>query len=153
MISGNIALLVVAKKELPPIIFSALKIIKALNFSQHPDGQFEEAGVLFKTFTAPTVLPHERKPETHKEFIDIQFVISGKECVEFCAMDNITPTESFPEQDNYFYTRSMLSMNRIEINHGDFVVFFPWDIHAPLCHDTECQQIRKIVAKVPLSAL
>ncbi|ROS11140.1 biofilm protein TabA [Raoultella sp. BIGb0399] len=153
MISGHISQLVVAQKEFPPIIFSTLKIIKALDFSQHPDGQFEKNGVLFKTFTAPTVLPHERKPETHKEFIDIQFVITGKERVEFCSTGNIKPSESHPEQDNYFYTRSSVSLDGIDMNNGDFVVFFPWDIHAPLCHDTECQQIRKIVAKVPLSAL
>lgn len=153
MISGNISQLVVAKKELPPIVFSALERIKALDFSQHADGQFEQNGVLFKTFTASTVLSQVRKPETHKEFIDIQFVISGKERIEFCTMDNIKPCESLPEQDNYFYERTALSLNSIEMNRGDFVVFFPWDIHAPLCHEFECQQIRKIVAKVPLSAL
>lgn len=153
MITGNIQQLTKSRAELPPAICQVLNVIEALDFSVHPDGQKEFNGVLFKTFTASTDLPENRTPETHRDFIDVQFVISGDEEIEFCSLGDMLPSVEKSDDDNYFYHRSSLALNVIRLHDGDFVVFFPWDIHSPLCHKTDKKKVRKIVVKVPIISL
>ncbi|HBL7617225.1 TPA: YhcH/YjgK/YiaL family protein [Escherichia coli] len=153
MIAGNIQQLGKSRAELPFALYEVLRAIKDLNFSIHQDGQKEVNGVIYKTFTANTDLPEKRTPETHKDFIDIQFVISGNELVEFGCLGDTKPHVEKPEDDNYFYDRSGLELNEMKLTDGDFVIFFPWDIHSPLCHKSGSSKVRKIVAKVPVSSL
>lgn len=153
MITGNLEQVVKSCNEFPPAIYKVLSVIAELDFTAHPDGQKEFNGVLFKTFTASTDLPENRTPETHRDFIDVQFVISGDEEVEFCSLGDIRPAVEKPDDDNYFYHRSSLKLNAMSLRDGDFVVFFPWDIHSPLCHKTDKNIVRKIVAKVPVTSL
>ncbi|NUU65146.1 YhcH/YjgK/YiaL family protein [Enterobacteriaceae bacterium BIT-l23] len=153
MITGNIEQLSKSQIELPVAIYEVLSAIKDLDFSVHPDGQKEVNGVIFKTFTANTDLPEKRTPETHKDFIDVQFVISGNELAEFGCLGDIKPNMEKPEDDNYFYDRPDLDLNQMTLKDGDFIIFFPWDIHSPLCHKSVISRVRKIVAKVPVASL
>lgn len=153
MISGNIAQLTQSSAELPPMIHSVLKTISAFDVQRLQDGKQEIDGVIYNTFTATTAPAINRRPETHRDYIDVQYVISGDEWVQFAARKEAQPCESVVDQDNDFYSREGLSLQEMLLNDGDYVVFFPWDIHAPLCHRQTPQQVRKIVAKVPLTAL
>ncbi|TLV11508.1 DUF386 family protein [Klebsiella indica] len=153
MITGNIEQINKSQVELPCVIYEVLSAIKALDFSVHLNGQNEINGVIFKTFTVDTDLPENRTPETHKNFIDVQFVISGDEWIEFGCLGDTKPCVEKPEDDNYFYDRATLKLNDVKLTDGDFIIFFPWDIHSPLCHKNSSSKVRKIVAKVPISAL
>lgn len=153
MISGSIAQLEHSLAELPPLVGSVLKTIATFDFQRLQDGQREIDGVIYKTFTATPELAINRRPETHQNYIDVQYVISGYERVQFSARKKVLPCESVEDQDNYFYSREDLSLHEMSLCAGDYVIFFPWDIHAPLCHRQTPQQVRKIVAKVPLAAL
>lgn len=153
MITGNIEQIKKSQTELPAAIYEVLSAIKALDFSVHPDGQKDVNGVVFKTFTASTDFPENRTPETHKDFIDVQFVISGNEWAEFGCLAETKARVEKPEDDNYFYDRQPLKLNDIQLTDGDFVIFFPWDIHSPLCCKDSSSKVRKIVAKVPVSSL
>ncbi|HAT1622625.1 TPA: DUF386 family protein [Raoultella planticola] len=153
MITGNIKQLSQSRAELPLAIYEVLSAIKDLNFSVHQDGEKEVNGVVFKTFTASTDLPEKRTPETHKCFIDVQFVISGNEVAEFGCLGDTRPAVAKPEDDNYFYDRTALELNEVKLTDGDFIIFFPWDIHSPLCHKKLNSSVRKIVAKVPVASL
>ena len=153
MITGNIEQLSQSQAELPSAVYKVLSAIKDLDFSVHQDGQKVVNGVIFKTFTAKTDLPEKRTPETHKDFIDVQFVISGNEVAEFGCLGDTKPDVESPEDDNYFYNRPTLELNEIKLANGDFAIFFPWDIHSPLCHKSTSSKVRKIVAKVPVSSL
>lgn len=153
MIAGNIQQLGKSQAELPFALYEVLRAIKDLNFSVHQDGQKEVNGVIYKTFTANTDLPEKRTPETHKDFIDVQFVISGNELVEFGCLGDTKPHVEKSKDDNYFYDRSGLELNEMKLTDGDFVIFFPWDIHSPLCHKSVSSKVRKIVAKVSVNSL
>lgn len=153
MITGNIQQLSQAAKELPAKVYTVLEKIAGFDWQQHQDGQLEIDGVVYKTFTAETAAAENRRPETHKQFIDVHFVITGKEWAEFGGRGDRLPLEADPQQDNYFYQRESLVLNDMVLGAGDYVIFFPWDIHSPLCHKNETLHVRKLVAKVPLDAL
>lgn len=50
------------------------------------------------------------------------------------AQGQVRIAETHPEQDNYFYRSKLGTEKDIVLTPGDFVILFPWDIHAPLCH-------------------
>lgn len=71
------------------------------------------------------------KLESHKKYIDIQYIISGIENMGWTCLDNcineVAPYN--PEKDITFFTNE--SSTFINVNPGDFVIFFPEDGHAP----------------------
>lgn len=153
MIIGNILQLEKSRAEFAETIYDVLARIRNLDFSQHPDGEMIEQGVVYKTFHANTEPSATRIAETHRQNIDVQFVISGTEYLEYQPVLSRTSDEAHPEQDNDFYYGKSGNEKSLILNSGDFVVLFPWDIHTPLCQVEAVQPVRKIVAKVPLSLL
>lgn len=153
MIFGNINQLDKSKLEYPNIIYQVLNNIRKLDFTKHQDGDMTIDGVLYKTFSTKTAPAEERISETHVENIDVQFVISGTESVKFQPLINNCPDESNIENDNYFYHNKTGQEQLLILNESDFAIFFPWDIHAPLCQINKPLEVRKIVAKVPLTLL
>ena len=91
--------------------------------------------------------PHE-KFEGHKNYIDIQFIASGKEIMECAEIDGCkTMTEYNPEKDVAFYTCNGIR-TKIEAKDGDFAIFFPNDIHKPGIKFADGIKVKKIVVKV-----
>ncbi len=96
-------------------------------------------------------LSADRKFEAHKNYIDIQFVISGKEQIQIVDESGLTVDAEYnPEKDVEFfcvpenYTSAFLA-------DGDFAVLYPGEVHAPGVSLNESPQtVRKIVAKVLL---
>lgn len=153
MIVGNIAQLDESRIEYPNIIYQVLDTIRTMDFANHPNGEMVKDNVTYKTFLAKTVLASDRLSETHLDNIDVQFVISGNEGVKYQPLLNNEPDEIQTENDNYFYHKKIGQEQLLILKEGDFLILFPWDIHAPLCQIKISEEIRKIVAKVPLKLL
>lgn len=153
MIVGNINQLDKAKAELPEIIYYVLKTIRSFDFDTHPNGEMVKDNVIYKTFQASTAPFCERVAETHKKSIDVQFIISGSEGMKYQPVLKNLPDDLQPENDNYFYRHKYKQEQFLILSKDDFVILFPWDIHTPLCQINHKEDVRKIVAKVPLSLL
>ncbi|MBZ4190234.1 YhcH/YjgK/YiaL family protein [Niabella beijingensis] len=85
------------------------------------------------------------KFECHNQFIDIQYVISGVERIGWKPRQNChTPNGDYnPEKDVQFYKDAPDLF--FTLNSGQFVVFFPEDVHAPMIGDAV---IKKLVIKI-----
>ncbi|KHN90644.1 hypothetical protein BSK71_15445 [Pectobacterium actinidiae] len=153
MIVGHILQLDRSRAELPEAIYKVLVRLRSLNINLHPDGEMREQGIVYKTFHANAALSTTRKAETHRENIDVQFVISGTEILEYQPVLSRQPDDAHPDQDNDFYHGKTGNEKSLILHSGDFVVLFPWDIHTPLCQIEETQPVRKVVAKVPLELI
>lgn len=87
--------------------------------------------------------------EAHKNYIDIQFIVSGTEVMYATDIDNMTvKTEYLPERDVMFF-EDFEKASMLVLSAGEYGIFFPWDAHKPgLCFDGECGEVKKIVVKV-----
>ena len=84
--------------------------------------------------------------EAHREFLDIQYIISGKEMVGWAPLDTLTPADEFNTQkDKGMYTGKNTP---IAIEEGYCYVVYPEDAHAPSVHMDETHQVSKIVIKL-----
>ncbi len=94
----------------------------------------------------------DRKLEGHKKMIDIQYEVEGE--VEWIGVETIFEAgeciESYPERDLYFYESSPKGESKVYFETGRFAVFFPEDLHRPLCQGESGSRPRKAVVKVPV---
>ena len=92
----------------------------------------------------------QAKNEAHKNYIDIQYVVSGTEIIESVEIDKATPnTEYNPEKDVMFYQKSEDAV-KLVLCAGEYAILFPQDVHRPgLCVDAPAP-VKKIVVKVKL---
>ena len=82
--------------------------------------------------------------ESHKRFIDIQYIVSGVELINFGTISQM-------QLGNYDMERDFQSMTGdgqlIELSAGSFMVFFPQDAHMPGLTKTTPSPVKKVVIK------
>lgn len=88
------------------------------------------------------------KSETHKNYIDIQYMIHGEEHVGFTTLHQQKPTTPYnTEGDFMFYDLENLPEFKLSSSH--FAIFFPDDIHKTMIQTMEePNHLRKVVIKV-----
>jgi YhcH/YjgK/YiaL family protein len=87
----------------------------------------------------------ECKLESHKKYIDIQYVIRGEEFMGITTQNNQTILEQNLEKDYTFYegTTSLVLVSK-----GMFTIFFPDDLHQPCVQAGSASEVKKVVIKV-----
>ena len=90
----------------------------------------------------------EAKFEAHRKYIDIQYVISGKEIINIApvstAKEIVTP---YDEAKDIEFLRAEKVVN-YKATPSNFFIFFPGDAHRPGLKDGLNSTVRKIVIKV-----
>jgi YhcH/YjgK/YiaL family protein len=87
----------------------------------------------------------ECKLESHKKYIDIQYVIRGEEFMGVTTKNNQTIVEVNEEKDYTFYEGST---SLVRVSKGMFSIFFPDDLHQPCVQTESVSEVKKVVIKV-----
>jgi biofilm protein TabA len=97
----------------------------------------------------PLKEPEAGKWEAHKKYMDIQFVISGKEKMGLAPLVKATVTEAYNDaKDVAFFSVTKLDCTWFEVPAGTMVFFFPNDAHCPSLKTPDCDKVKKVVIKV-----
>lgn len=87
--------------------------------------------------------------EAHREYIDIQYLISGEEKILFLPLEYLKETKSYnAEQDAAFYEKATINPQEILIGNGYFAILFPQDGHMPQLNVNKPEIVKKVVVKV-----
>jgi len=87
--------------------------------------------------------------EAHRAYIDIQFIVSGEECIGYAPLGEQPVSTPFDaEKDIGFYHGDS---SFVKLSAGMFAVFFPHDAHLPGRHLVVSSQVKKVVLKVLLT--
>lgn len=85
--------------------------------------------------------------ESHKKYIDIQYVIEGEEIIGLSAIDKAKVKEQYNEdKDIAFYDSD--EKEYLKATPENFFLFFPDDVHQPSITAGDSIQIKKIVVKI-----
>lgn len=89
----------------------------------------------------------EGKWEAHRRYIDIQYIVAGREKMGWVPLASLAPATTFDvEKDVGFYSGEG---DLLTVRQGMFALFFPHDAHMPCLQvDGVAEQVRKIVMKV-----
>ena len=88
--------------------------------------------------------------ESHRKFVDLQFLISGEERIDYSNIDGLEQyTQYNPEKDVIFYKRPKTELGSVYLNGRNFAIFFPQDAHAPQITTLALQNnVKKCVIKI-----
>ena len=93
--------------------------------------------------------PEDGKFEAHKNYIDIQYIISGTETMgDMDIAKAVSKSDYNPEKDVEFYHDNEKAGYCV-VEDGEFCIFFPHDVHKPgLAFAGSDAPVKKIVVKV-----
>ncbi len=116
------------------------------------EGKYEIEGqeIFANIQTLTTKEKSEQKWEVHRKYIDIQYLIHGHECMGYGILKDFQTkvTEYDKEKDIEFLEGEVY--NYINLKEGDFVIFFPNDVHAPMLYDKQPKNIKKVIVKIAI---
>ena len=156
MIFGHVRDLESSFAWLPKPLRTAVEHLKTTDFNALPAGNYDLQGkdIYVQVIDLTTKPFAETRPEVHRQYIDVQFLVRGREKIGVASETggNKVAEDLLAERDLLFYTgvenESMLTMTP-----GSFAVFLPTDVHRPACAFDQPEAIRKVVVKVRLSLL
>jgi biofilm protein TabA len=133
-----------------PLFEKAFEFIKQTDLANEPDGKKDIADglkAIFSNATGKTLEASLAKFECHDKYIDIQLCIGGIETIgwkprEKCVLPNgdyntEKDVRFFGDEPDMFF----------QLTNGQFAIFFPEDVHAPMIGDG---MIKKLVIKVKI---
>ena len=90
----------------------------------------------------------ERKLESHRRYIDIQYILSGTELIEWALIASLEARAPYSDNEDVIFYRDCDRATSLILEAGMFVVFYPSDAHKPGCSAGKPQFVRKIVVKM-----
>lgn len=89
------------------------------------------------------------KFESHKDYIDIQILLSGEEKIYITSKAPLSVLEPYnPTRDIEFYTEDITSYPYVTLDGSNFVMLFPHEAHAPQIAFKNPQKVLKAVVKI-----
>ena len=136
-----------------PLFEKAFDFIKKACAEKLPVGKYEIDGknlyAMVQEYDSKS--PEDAKFEAHRNYIDIQYIISGTENMQaFDISDATANIEYNSENDVIFFENSDKVTTGLFTDEG-FAIFFAHDVHRPgMATQKGSEPIRKIVVKVKI---
>jgi len=140
-------------KIISPNFEKAIQYSLSADFAAMEPGKYQIDGEnVFAIVNEFTTKPlSECDPESHRDYADIQIIISGAERFGYTPLaDQPATTPYNPEKDFALYDIPEEAMNYITLPAGQFIIFFPSDIHQPEIFLHQPALVKKVVVKVGL---
>lgn len=135
----------------PEGLFSWLKMCRDI-----PSGQKVEfcgEKLFVKTLRHDTAERGALRWESHREYVDLHYIVGGSEVVEWAPVAKLVPDGSYDAgEDVQFYGEAAADMAPLMVD-GLFAFLFPEDGHKPLVANGKDRFVQKAVAKIHRSLL
>ena len=140
---------------LHPVLQQALTLAVAANPQEKTPGRYELQGdnIFMNVMQFATQSPEQKKAELHREYIDIQVLLSGEERILFGMTDSARQCEEMHVEDDYQLCSQIADEQAMVLKPGRFVILMPGDPHKPGCVVQAPMDIKKVVIKVRASLL
>lgn len=134
-------------RGLSPLIARAFDYLRSTDLSRPAVGTIEIEGPrVFALFQEYETLPPELGAwEAHRQYVDLQCVITGVERIGFASVGRLSPGVYDPARD-------VLPLSGegdfLTLGPGDFLLLFPEDAHMPRVAAGAPAMVRKVVVKI-----
>lgn len=154
MITGNIHHLELVP-YLPAKLKEAIEYIKKNITQDTPLGKHDIDGdkVFVLISNDSTNELEKRRAEYHERYLDIQIILKGEEGMVFSNLPAGEVTENMLADKDIAFLPAGEQEKQLIMQEGDFIVFYPHEVHKPLCSVGQPAHVRKAVIKMLVSAL
>ncbi len=130
-------------------IADIIKFLDTFDKSSFTTGRVDINDNLFANIqTYETSTANERQYEVHKEYIDLQFIVSGEERIDYALNKEYKNSYEINKDGDYFLTKDIDSYSSLTMKEDYFAIFFPGEFHKPGCSLNEDSKVSKIVFKI-----
>lgn len=135
--------------KLSPQIAKALKLAAETDFENIPDGRYAvDSDRLYYIVQRYKTRPLAEKIETHRKYIDIQFITQGSERIGWAPTNQLKPYTPYNEEKDVEFFHAEKDTTLLNITAGSFAIFWPTDAHMPGCQVSRPEKVLKIVFKI-----
>ncbi|NUU66896.1 YhcH/YjgK/YiaL family protein [Enterobacteriaceae bacterium BIT-l23] len=147
MIVGNID---TPMPWLPAPLRQAIDEIRQRVTDQTPTGRHDIDGdrLFFLVSEDMTEKREARRAEFHQRYLDIQILFHGREGMVFSSQPAGKPEVDWLADKDIAFLPEGSQEKMVILEEGDFVVFWPGEVHKPLCAVGEPARVRKVVVKM-----
>jgi biofilm protein TabA len=129
----------------------AFEFLRSRDLLVRPDGRVDIDGdrvfAIFQRYD--TVAIDAPKFECHRTYIDVQFILSGREIIGWSPIERMTITETYDaDKDICFGDVATGAWTPVHLAAGQCAVLWPEDGHAPKLAADAPSAVMKIVVKV-----
>jgi YhcH/YjgK/YiaL family protein len=121
-----------------------------------PDGVIELRGrQLYAEVQSVATKPEaERRWESHRRMIDIQYIFEGGEVIDYTRAGILEPNNDYdPVREVEFWQPTAPPTAALRLAPGDYVVFLTNEPHRPKGQDGMHGTVRKVVVKIDSSLI
>ena len=148
MITGSLNTL--QRTPLPaPLARIMAEVVKSVaHWGDAPLGKSEIDGLnLFCLVSEDLTEPAaDRRGEFHQQYLDIQLLLRGEEWIGVGPHDYVSDGADHLHPDLWFVEDEQTSY--LALQPGDFAIFWPGELHRPLCTFNQPAKVKKLVVKV-----
>lgn len=137
-------------------IQKGLRFLQEKDFSKMESGRYDIDGdqIFALVQRYETKDAEDCRPETHNNYLDIQYMAKGREYLSWCVLGpDLEISEAYdPDRDVAFY-KKLVPENNVLLTDRIFAVLYPHDVHRPGCKAEQKQDVLKVVVKIATSCL
>jgi YhcH/YjgK/YiaL family protein len=132
-------------------------IYEALKFLQNATPDIAPGVYQITPRVKAIVSEYETKPqnqngyEAHRQYIDIQYLITGEEKINSLPLEYLKETKAYKQDiDAAFYEEANVRPQELLMGNGYFAILYPQDGHMPQLTVTAPSMVKKVVIKVAI---
>jgi YhcH/YjgK/YiaL family protein len=140
---------------LPAVMVNAIRLALAEKPHLKASGSYPLQGdkLFMNVMQFATGLAQEKKAEQHRDYIDIQILLEGRERIFYGAYESARDSEEWHGEEDYQLCRRIENEQTLALQPGMFAVFMPLEPHKPGCQVSQPEEIKKVVIKLHRSLL
>ena len=93
----------------------------------------------------------ECKLESHRQYIDVQWIVEGCEAMDIADIAALSVKEAYDEEKDIMFWKLPARMMRTILKEGSYVVLYPENAHMGCIECGGPERVKKIVGKVSIS--
>ena len=93
---------------------------------------------------------NENGYEAHRKFIDIQYLLKGREKNCCLPVEKLKETRAYSEEMDAAFYEAEVPAQELMLGDGYFAIYWPQDGHMPCLSADEAEMVKKVVVKVEL---
>ncbi|MBR5994348.1 MAG: YhcH/YjgK/YiaL family protein [Lachnospiraceae bacterium] len=129
----------------------AYAILTQFGESNWADGRYNfDSGLYMNVESYSTQLRESRRFESHKKYIDVQYMISGEELITVAHVDSLDIDEDYNSDKDILFYKNCLNGVDYLLNAGSFIVLNPEEAHMPCICVNGSKTVKKAVIKIPV---
>lgn len=140
-----------------PVLKEVLEYLKNTDFNDMAEGAYPVGDhITAKLQRYVTRKAGDCRPESHNNFVDVQFVVDGEELLGWCPISpDIKITEPYNFAKDVTFYKALVPESCVVLSPRNFAVLYPVDVHSPCgsLDDDEPSKVTKVVVKIPVELL